>query len=531
MPPRFSVWFIVVLGLAALGVLALNVSASGAAHFLNSDFLTPYFFCTDLLSGEYPIKGWTLSASPYFVPDHLILCALFSSLGRTGFAYELFTLVFYPALFVLAGLCVRTVTGRTGPALVAGMLFGVGLLLCGALPRHLRCVWWIGAPTCHGGVLLVGFAYLWVLGEGLRRERVGRLPVGLFGLGFAGLWSDSLFLFQILLPAGVALFLFRRKYPDFLRWQGGCAVAALAVTQLFKPLCLAAGWFYFSKIIRVAPTPPHQWHALGQFAADMPRLLRDDWAFALLVPVAALVCAAQWRRVPDPTETAGGVLNFFRVFCVASLCIMLPLPVLSCGWRDANNVRYLFNWFVLPGFLLTLELAADWHASRRSLIGAGVVFAAVLVGGLVELRQVAVAFPYPDDVGVLDSFLQSHGLRYGLAQYWQAKNLTALSRAGAELRQLRPDGTPFFWDNNVFAYYERTAPRMLSWPAYQYILTDQLDEAALLRVFGEPQAKEAVGGHRVWIYDEEGQRRIRAALEPAVREKLGTRRLIGFDTK
>ena len=529
LPRATFTWLVVALGLAALGVLALDVSAYGLAHFLNSDFLTPYFFCTDLLAGEYPVKGWTLSASPYFVPDHLILCALFSSLGRTGFAYELFTLVFYPALFVLAGLCVRTVTGRTAPALVAGLLFGVGLLLFGAVPSHRLCLWWIGAPTCHGGVLLVGLAYLWILGEGLRRERLGRLPVGLCVLGFVGLWSDSLFLFQILLPASVALFLFRRRYPDFFRWQGGCALAALAVTQLFQPLSLAAGWFYIRKIIRVAPTPANQWHALGQFASDVPRLLRADWAFAALA-LAALVYAARRWRVPISAGANGGVLNFFRVFCVASLCIMLPLPVLSCGWRDINNVRYLFNWLVLPGFLLTLELAANWRASRHSLIGAAVVFTAVLVGGVVELRQQTLAFPYPNDVKALDSFLQSRGLRYGLAQYWNAKNITALSHTGAELRQLRPDGTPFFWDNNVFAYYEHTASGAFSWPAYQYILTDHLDEPALARAFGEPQAKENVGTQRVWIYDEEGQRRIRAALEPAVREKLGVRRLAGFST-
>ena len=59
-----------------------------------------------------------------------------------------------------------------------------------------------------------------------------------------------------------------------------------------------------------------------------------------------------------------GVLDFYRVFCVASLLIILPLPILSCGWKDTNNVRYLFNWLVLPGFLLTLELAARWHAFR-----------------------------------------------------------------------------------------------------------------------------------------------------------------------
>ena len=64
-----------------------------------------------------------------------------------------------------------------------------------------------------------------------------------------------------------------------------------------------------------------------------------------------------------------------------------------------------------------------------------------------------------------------------------------------------------------------------SWPAYQYILTDRLDEQALTSF---PSAhrwpRKAAGHYRVWIYGEEGQRRIRALLEPAVREKLGPKR-------
>ena len=524
---------LVVLGLAAVGVLALNVSAYGAAHFLNSDFLTPYFFCTDLLSGQYPIKGWTLSASPYFVPDHLTLGTLFAVFGHNGFAYELFTVVFYPALFLSVGFCVRTVTGRTGPALVAGLLFGVVLLVFQTVPSHRRCLWWIGAPTCHGGVLLAGFVYLWTLGTGLRRGRVGRLPVGLFCLGFVGLLSDSLFLFQILLPASMALFLGRRAQPDFarwLRWQGGCGLASLAGTQLFKPLCRAEDWFYFSRILRVAPTPVNQWHALGQFVSDLPALLRDNWAFALLALLAAAVSVRAFRQQTQEDGTNAGVLNFFRVFCVASLLIMLPLPILSCGWKDANNVRYLFNWLVLPGFLLTLELASTWRASRRDLLAAAVAFSVFLVGAGWALPRAPFAFPHPDDVAMLDALLQSRGLKYGLAQYWDAKNVTALSHTGAELRQIRADGTPYFWDNNAFAYYERTGPDALSWPRYQYILTDRLDESAVAHVFGEPQAKETAGAYRVWIYGEDGQRRIRDTLEPAVREKLGPKRLAGLTT-
>ncbi len=515
------------LGLTAIIGGALDLSAYGLAHYVDSDFLTPYFFCADWLSGKHPMSGWTLSASPYFVPDHLVLSSLMSICGPTGFAYALFPAIFYPALFVLAAGCMQTAVGRTAPAAVATLLFGVGFLALRGLPAHSVSLWWLGSPTCHGGVLLLGFAYLWMLGAGLRRGRIGWLPAGLFGVGFAGLLSDTLFLFQVLLPASAVLFLARRRHPDFapwLRWQGAAGLAALLCAQLFKPICKLAGWFYFSRILRVAPTPAHQWHALQQFVSDVPELLHDHWVFALVGVIAA---ALAWRapRGEGRPLPGGGVQDFYRLFCAASLCVMLPLPILSCGWKDTNNVRYLFNWLVLPGFLLTLELVARWPVLRpRECLAAAAVF---LVGGgwaALDLSRQTLAFPYAGQWAVLDTILQRHSLKYGLAQYWDAKTATACSRAGAELRQIRSDGQPYFWDNNAFAYYARGADGKLSWPAYQYILTDGLDDAALARAFGRPQAVETAGNYEVWIYDGEGQRAIRATLEPAVREKLGTRR-------
>ena len=181
---------------------------------------------------------------------------------------------------------------------------------------------------------------------------------------------------------------------------------------------------------------------------------------------------------------------------------------------------------MLPGFLITLELAARWRAFRpRDLAVAAAVFLVSHGFAVADLQQEKLAFPYPDDVAALDSILQLHGLKYGLAQYWDAKDVTACSHAGAELRQIRANGEPYFWDNNVFGYYERAAGGKFAWPAYQYILTDRLDESAVQRTFGEPQSKETVGRYRIWIYGEEGQRRIRETLEPAVREKLGPKRL------
>jgi hypothetical protein len=565
---KFVTNVVCLLGWLAIGVSALDLSAYGLAHFLNSDFLTPYFFCSDLLTGRYPVSGWTLSASPFFVPDLMLLGGLLGAVGQNGFAYILFTLLYYLALFALIGACVKTVIGRACPSYLASLLFGSIFMGLRFLPGHALYLWWIGAPFCHGGIFLLGFAYLWILTVGLRRGRIGAIPLSLVCLGLIGLISDTLFLFQVLLPCSVALFLGRRPHPPFarwLKWQSGGVLAALSGWQIFKLLCHWQSCFYFTRILRIVPTPSHQWHAVSQFLSALPYLLSHGWAFALLA-----VCGT-WLLSSKHLEPGEGardgvdraLLDFYRVFCMASLLIMLPLPLLSCLWRDENNIRYLWNWLVFPGFLLALIVAVRWSsecdatkkvregedgpsrtgifpstrdgcATRKEngarfrlrqwpIAAAAVIFLVCFGGALVRLRHEPLEFPYPDDVAKLDALLQERGLKFGLAEYWDAKYITALSHSGAELRQIRANGDLYFWDNNAFAYFEPASNGTLVWPAYQYILTNALDQQAVSRVFGEPMEKENAGRYQVWIYSDTGQRRIRELLEPVVRQKLGRR--------
>lgn len=521
------------LGLLSVGASALDLSADGLARFLNSDFLTPYFFCSDVLTRRYPLSGWTLSASPFFVPDLLLLAGLLGGLGQNGFAYGLFTPLFYLALFVLMGGCVRTVIGRTGPALVASFTSGNIFLALRFLPGHARHLWWIGAPFCHGGIFLLAFAYLWILGVGLRRGRTAGLLLGLFFVGLIAVISDALFLFQVLLPASVALYFGRRRHPEFarwLKWQSGCAVGALLGWQIFNLLCLWNHWFYFTRILRIAPTPSHQWHALTQLVSELPLLLHDHWAFALLAIVAAtLLLLPRMQDIESRDDQVDpGLLDFYKVFCVASLLIMLPLPFVSCLWRDENNIRYLWNWLILPGFLITLIATTRWSRAqfRPWPLAVAVSLFLLSVGCAANrLSGESVQFPYPDDVAKLDAVLQRHGLRFGLGEYWDAGYVNAVSRAGAEVRQIRANCDLYFWDNNAFGYYDRAPEGKLVWPAYQYVLANALDQQVVTRIFGEPLAKESAGKYQVWIYSEPGQNRIRESLEPVVRQKLGPKRL------
>ena len=69
---------------------------------------------------------------------------------------------------------------------------------------------------------------------------------------------------------------------------------------------------------------------------------------------------------------------------------------------------------------------------------------------------------------------------------------------------------------------------MMRWPVYDFVLTADLDRAAVLARFGEPAQVVKEGAWEIFIYDAAGQARIGAALAPEIVEKLGPARLRGL---
>ena len=70
---------------------------------------------------------------------------------------------------------------RRFAAFLAVLLFANVLFSLRALPGHTRWLWWLGAPCFHGGVMLLGFCYLWILGSRIRGcGTPGRAPAALF---------------------------------------------------------------------------------------------------------------------------------------------------------------------------------------------------------------------------------------------------------------------------------------------------------------------------------------------------------------
>ncbi len=516
------------LWLAALVAVAMQAMALATRYFqpwLDGDYLLAERFAADVVTGGYPLSGWTLSSSPYFFPDFALSIIWRAALADAPLL-PFYVVTSYVALALLAGWSLRQVAKVEPDAtewLLGALLVNV-LLAWQGVADHARWLWWLGTPNMHGGAVLLGLAQLalWLgpPAEAPSRRRMMTATV----LLFLGLASDTLLFTQFVAPLGAALFIGSSKP----RWQSprlrafvkAVGVALLLVLFLRLGLHLLQ-WGNFPAVVRYAPTPAAIASTGAQMLGDLTGPVLRAVPGLLAVSLVALIGSVWFARraaLSHAQRQAGWV---------AALCLLatLALPVLAVYWRNPQHGRYLLPCLVMPLWWLLSVLP---QAKLRPLVGAGLV--AFVLLGLIVWRTPQVDFskwtwPYPERVAELDKFFPGEGHADGLAEYWTATSLNALSHQ-VRLNQLRPDGRVHFWGNNAFHHFTPETPDAnapLHPRRYSFIIANDLDPVALRAKFGEPARIANLSGYEVWLYDSAGRRRISAVVDAEVRSFLGDR--------
>ncbi len=529
-------WFVIVAGLVLALVLALRLTAAVMDATLSSDVLYSYVFATDVLAGKYPLSGWTLPGAPYFFPDIFFHLPMLAALGPGGESFAAYAAGSGLVLIGLVAAVARWWHGcRPQTAWLAGVLAVNAALALQFLPRHGPVVWLLVQPAYHGGALLVGLALVAFTGRLLRAPAPTRwLWFDMCALLVATLCSDALVLVQFAGPLCTTVWWLERRAgapTGTLRRLGKLFLAA-AVGAVAVRLGLAlVSWGYFYQLgFRQVPTPGVLLHATGKFLGEaaaelVPRAWGWSAGFAAWL---VLLAADLWRSAPAADSRA----RAWHGLVALSTGGMVAVVVFTGFWKDWGNVRYLLNLLFLPLAVVAIAVArrvavGGWLGGGRA-VALTCGLAGVAVGAALSLDPAGWRFRPTPASRDFEAAVARHSLHRGLAGYWQADLLNVLGGT-ARLNTLKPDAHPYFWCNNAFWFFEPPAPDgTLRWPSYDFVLTAELDRAAVLARFGAPAEIVHEGAWEMFIYDAAGQARIRAALSPEIVEKLGPGRLRGL---
>ena len=481
-----------------LYALALRISFGGR---IDSDGANSALQAWDLIHGHLLLHGWLLGDATFY----------FFELPLTGVVQLVFGLgtlsthVASALVFLIVAACVvaLAVTGSRGPAKAARSAVAVAVLAGPLLT--MQTVWLLVEEPDHTGTSVFLLASILLIDRVPGRRFTAPL---LCVILCAGQLSD-LTVRYVAVPAIVVACGYRVLAARKLRSPDAAAVVAAAVSVplewLLSALMKRAGGFLMDQP-RTKVAPLRQWpsHASAIWGAVRYLFGTVDRPDALLGPLGAAFGMAC---------LAAAVIGFVRV---------------AWTWRRASAAEQLLAVaivFNLGVYLVSAAPEASGFHEVAAVLPCGAVLAArTLVPARItgELRAVAVVMataliallplgsaatrpsagpalgPAQGDSATaptapLTSFLQAHGLRYGIAGYWEASIVSLQSSDKVEVRavvvaQKRHTTT---WEINA-PWWETSS---LRYDATRYDATFAVADvhgrypaAAFEQVFGRPAA-------------------------------------------
>lgn len=456
-----------------------------------------------LMSGDFLLRGWTLSGASFYGTDLIFYAAVGAARGVSTSATHEVGAVIYTLVVVAAAFLAR---GQARGWRGAARMLITTVLLLAPMPGEAVQLILLG-PFHVGTTLLLLLALLFL-------DKVTRSALAAVGFALVlavTTFSDPLAIWVGALPV-IAVSLLRLAGQSWRRSTDVIVTVATAAAILLGQLALGA-----VRRLGGFETVPLN----GAFAQmnDMPKNLAltiegllmlfgaDFFGEPLMKPATLLVlvhlvgflfvlfvaglAAHAWRQ--------GREADRVNQVLLAAMALDAAAYLFSNQAIDHMTARYLIP-FMAFGAVLAGRLGADWIGRMQLAAPAALVGLAYVGSLLVGLGTPAAPRP-ASDVG---PWLEQRKLRYGLAAYWQASTVTVDTEGRVQVRAVTLDAerpSPYWWEAEQ-RWYD---PRLPGNDA-RFVLRDtsdsrSLDRERIIAAFGPPTQEHRVGRYDVMVWD------------------------------
>lgn len=502
-------------------LIALLYAAAVHAFAGDSDGATVILEGRALSSGHVLLHGWALSLDSFWTIDALIYAAIERLVGVHWALLYLVPAIVAGLVIVLGAVLARE--ARPGAPGVAAAATVVVLL---GLPSHALAVFLLRGPLHIGTTLwcLIAFACL----RTGRFDRRWFVAVALLAIGTLG---DV----QVIALGAVPVFVGGLVTMRRLRqWRSGLAAVSAAIASVFLAIVLrtVATWAGAFTVNATHPrAPAGQWWAnIGHIATwgaamlgvgggglgrgGVPGGFQVIHLVGLLAVIAGVALAALGllKSVFLGRTLSADVGRDYRTEDLLVLAFVLDLGVFVflTSSNDPGYMRYLTAAVVfgsiLAGRLVGRVASALVSNSRRrgssrihlARASAFVVAALVALGFGASLRA-----PPPDrPFAQLGGFLESHGLRTGIGDYWSASITTVATNDVVTVRPVITTPT-----GRIVRYQRQSNAAWYAGTRFEFLVFDTTRpwggvQATTARItFGPPLHTYVVGSYRVVVWD------------------------------
>ncbi len=462
--------------LLVLLLIAVIAQSKHINLFLNADTLYLPSIYLDVFVHGTGIKGWHLNASPNFFPDMIIQMGLMGILKETALTSLVFSIIQFVAMMVLIYFVVKTWDPEAGieTHIMTGMVVLL-FLVSPVLGEDPLIAFILLVPAYHCGFFLNS---LLAMITGMLYLRSGKIPMLIVTgvVTMLAVLSDRIFLIGFVFPLFILMLLsvirnFRehRYYVLF----AVTLVSSLLGMWIFKIISdggyvviIGPGWkmFNFSNmgasfhnlidhmVLIIKERPVQRWSVI------LPLI------FMLAAPVYLFRYLGSYLK-DQLKQDHKKQFTLILILFVFSIAIFFT-PVINGSYLGPAHIRYNFPALVMGsvGFVYLLILQLKRFSSFHQISGYFITGLSLGLVVLIVVAGIAQNGPkgirkyvnyYPERSQILDRLKDPHGLKYGIASYWDAKHATIFSQNDVRVYSVHEvDLKPYYHVTNENWYHD-----------------------------------------------------------------------------
>jgi|HubBroStandDraft_2_1064218.scaffolds.fasta_scaffold34139_1 hypothetical protein len=470
-----------------------------------------------MLHGNFLLHGFIIGDATYYTFELPLFVVAEVFFGLHSVTVHLVAALTY--LIVAACAVAVAVTASRGPARAARCGVVIAVLAAPLLtPEGVGIV--LGKPD-HTGTSAILLICLLLIDRAAGRTFT---PPVLCVILCAGQLGDATVLY-VGVPAVILVCAHRALVARKLRTADAAIVIAAAVSaplaSLIRAVMLHLG-AYLMVPPRTAISPASEWPQHAMVALRSIRVLfgtyaRPDSTLGILgaaFGMACLVAAAfGFAHVVWRWHTASRAEQLLCTAIVINIGVYIVSTMPSQGPSAAREiVAVLPCGAVLAARACVPAHLADAARARAAMAAAGLV-------ALVPLTAAAAIPPATPAAAPIASWLKAHGLRYGIAGYWDASAVTVQSGNAVQVRAINPppDGGKNLVDpawETAFSWYSPFR-HDATFAIAEFVHTDRrgrIPAAVFERYLGRPVAVHRVAGVLILIYQRNLLKQIKCSV-------------------
>jgi hypothetical protein len=480
-------------------VLFATLNEEQIGVYFNSDTLYLPSIFRDLFEHQNGIRGWNLNGAPNFIPDMLlffIIHGFFSNFIPAAMTFSLIQLII---LILLFSLFYKSFIPRMNLLHISvGMLFIPFYMMATLINNNFVDTFYLYSIAYHLGAFVMALISYILLVKYLKKGS-WNLLILLIATVMLAVLSDRLFMAMLTFPVVLLILVIPKNSQDKKRLfllLLGCIVASGLGLLLFKIL-------KDSPIVRIIPLDYKvfnfknilpawkefsQHHLFYLKNLDFRGIIDIVFIFSFLTHIFLLIIKyIKFYRKEQSVDRFE--LMYLLLFTSASVIILL-MPVINGNYDGWSLLRYnvysLYMGLFSMGYLLfKLESVSKKLRITPILIILLISSYTLLIFNKAQKNDLPEGMAdfinyYPGKVECLDSLAREHGLKAGVATYWEAKYISMFSKEDLRIFTVFHSLSPWYHVMNDNWYYfedgSKEKPRMFNFLITKDILYENIDK-------------------------------------------------------